>query len=468
MNILKDVRGGTAILWATALLPLLVCAGAALDFSRNRAMSVEIQAATDHTALAVARFALNNEDASDADIDQFAQRHFDTNDIEMSGYTIGNIQVQRSGDRFDLTVEGVGPTTMLGVAGITELPVFAEAAAEVSPNQSPLEIALVLDTSASMQGSKITTLRSSASDMINELVEEDGNVQMGIVPFNLAVNIGESNRGASWLDVNDERTVDENICVTDADASIAAGCSFNSCGGRNAETGNCFGTWSCPSGVSRVTNCSSEPRTYSWEGCVRSRTPPYNVDDGGFGANPVLSWSLIDNDNCPNGNRIRPLSDDPSELVNAINQLDATWPTYIPAGLTWGRRVLSQAEPFTESVFDGDSDTTMAGGRSAQAIVLMSDGANTGSLQSSGTHWGGDVSATNQLTSDLCEAIKDDGTEMFVVAFEVTDAPTIDLLEDCASSEGHFYEANSELQLSASFAGIAGEFSRRRELALVR
>ncbi|MEM8634289.1 MAG: pilus assembly protein TadG-related protein [Pseudomonadota bacterium] len=468
MSILNDVRGGTAILWAIALLPLLVCAGAAVDFSKNRAIAAEIQAATDHTALAVARFALESEDPSNADINSFAQIYFNANNIELQGYSIGNVQVQRSGDRFDVTVQGTGPTTMLGIAGISELPVTAAAAAQVSPNQSPMEIALVLDTSASMQGSKIATLRSAASDMITELVVVDGNVQMAVVPFNLAVNVGENNRSEAWLDIDDERTVDENVCTTDNDASQAAGCTRNSCGSRNAETGNCNSTWSCPSGVSLVRNCSTQPRDYTWEGCVRSRTPPYNSDDDGYGANPVLSWSLQNNSSCPNDNRIRPLSDNPVTLSNAINQLDATWSTYIPAGLTWGRRVLSRAEPFAESFFDGASSTTMAGGRSAQAIVLMSDGANTGSLQPDGKHWGGDISAANQLTADLCSDIKNDGTEMFVVAFEVTDAATIDLLEDCASSEDHFYEANSELQLSASFEGIAGEFARRRELALVR
>ncbi|MEO0881208.1 MAG: VWA domain-containing protein [Pseudomonadota bacterium] len=468
MGILQDVRGGTAILWATALLPILVCAGAAVDFSKNRAMAGEIQAAVDHTALAVARFALDNADASDAELNQFAQTHFDTNKIELTGYHVGSVNVRRSGDRFDVSVDGVGPTTMLAAAGINELPISAQAAAAVSPNQSPLEIALVLDASASMQGSKITTLQSAASEMIETLVEEGGNVRMAIVPFNLAVNVGESNRGASWLDVNDERTVDEEVCPVDNAASSAAGCTQIACGGRNDETGNCFTTWSCPSGVDLVRTCSTQPSDYTWEGCVRSRVSPYNVDDGGYGANPVLSWSLKSNNICPNSNRIRPLSDDPDALTSAIDEMNATWSTYIPAGLTWGRRVLSSAEPFAESAFDESADTSIGDGRSAQSIVLMSDGANTGSLDGNQTHWGGDFPAANQLTADLCDAIKEDGTEMFVVAFEVTDAATLDLLEDCASGDDHFYTAGSEIQLSASFEGIAGEFSRRRELALVQ
>lgn len=468
MSIWTDTRGGTAIIWAVSVLPLLVCAGAAMDFSQNRAQSAEVQAAIDHTALAVARFALDNEDVSDADLDAFAQRYFESNSLEISGYTIGSVDVNRADNRFDVEVGGHGPTSLLALAGINQLPISAAAAAELSPEQSPLEIALVLDSSDSMSGSRMDTLQSAATNMINTLVVEDGHVKMAIVPFNLGVNVGEGMRGASWLDINDERSESVNSCSTDADASRAAGCSQNSCGGRNSETGNCYSTWSCPSGVNLVQTCSPRTAEYVWEGCVRSRSAPLNAADSSFGSDPVPSWSLENTSICPNSNRVRPLTDEPGVLIDAVDGMRATWRTYIPAGLTWGRRVLSQAEPFTESQFADADDIDMGNGRSAKSIVLMSDGANTGSLNSDLTHWGSDIGAANTLTASLCEDIKTAGIELFVVAFEVTDPDTRDLLEECASLDVNYFEANSELQLSASFAEIAQEFSRRRDLALVQ
>jgi Flp pilus assembly protein TadG len=155
-------------------------------------------------------------------------------------------------------------------------------------------------------------------------------------------------------------------------------------------------------------------------------------------------------------------------------------------GLAWGWRVLSPTAPFTEGAAYGPGVR--------KVIVLMSDGENTnvgtdavmdGDFSAYNylgfwrTHSSGNlltqllfgllhgvlpsqyrrditdsndyVDYVNDRQAELCENIKDAGIGIYVVRFRNGDA---DVMEDCASDESHYFEANSAAELSEAFDAI--------------
>jgi len=86
----------------------------------------------------------------------------------------------------------------------------------------PVDMVLVLDTTASMAGTKIETLKRAAKDLISS-IPDDADVKMGVVPFSSYVNVGLENRNEPWMFVDEDRqeTIDTarnvqisgNICL---------------------------------------------------------------------------------------------------------------------------------------------------------------------------------------------------------------------------------------------------------------
>jgi SRSO17 transposase len=92
-------------------------------------------------------------------------------------------------------------------------------------------------------------------------------------------------------------------------------------------------------------------------------------------------------------------------------------------------------------------------------MILMTDGDNTRS-QVDANHEGGDAAAANTTMSQLCTNIKNEKIELYTIAFTVTSAPSKTLLQSCATSSAHFYDATDSAALQTAFSRIAGSLQR--------
>ena len=153
------------------------------------------------------------------------------------------------------------------------------------------------------------------------------------------------------------------------------------------------------------------------------------------------------------------LSDNKTSLHSAVNAMRANRATYIPAGLAWGWRVLSKEGPFTEA----RSYTEMKKKDGQKVIVLMSDGDNTVRARYP-THQdiGGVSNDANRLTGILCRNIKNKDIVIYTIAFEVSNATARNLLQNCATSPGHYFDARNSAQLAKAFEDIANQLSQLR------
>jgi len=183
----------------------------------------------------------------------------------------------------------------------------------------------------------------------------------------------------------------------------------------------------------------------AFKGCVGSRDYPYNTTDDDYSLYKIPG---LNGAPCPDA--LTPLSTDEVALASKIDALDANGWTYIPAGLTPAWQLLSPEPPFSE----GMSYAEIAAAGGVKAIVLMTDGENTRAPDYP-THNSASEVLANELTAELCVNIKKDEITIYTVAFDVSDPDVKSILEDCATSPSHYFDAADADELASAFASIA-------------
>ena len=109
-------------------------------------------------------------------------------------------------------------------------------------------------------------------------------------------------------------------------------------------------------------------------------------------------------------------------------------------------------------------------------MILMSDGHNIKAQstrlpserarpEADAFHEEPDGERGDQFTAELCRNIKADGIRVFVIAYRVTGAETVNThntLRNCATNNDDFYDAQDGVQLDAAFQNIGNSFSSVR------
>ncbi len=445
-SFLKSKSGNVALTFALSIVGLLLAVGVAVDMVRANNARTMLQAAADAAVLAGGASSKTTE----AEVKAIAGSYIAGNG---AGATITKLTVtemtQNASGEFRVALEGSVPTSFLAIAGISEVNVGV--VSEVKRGTGgPLELALVLDTTGSMAGSKLDTLKTAAKSLASSVLAGGPNTKVGIVPFANYVNVGVSHRGESWLDVPADYTDPPTCYDTYPNATgcttttytcyndgVPATCSSQSCTDNGAPVQVCYGAY-----------------LNTWNGCVGSRNDPLNarIDTistpyPGF-LNTSCAPALTD------------LTGVKSDVDAAIDSLSAYGDTFIPGGLVWGWNLLDPAVPFTNSA--DFADVTAKGGK--KAMVLMTDGANTLYEWSNGVHWScvPDCHDTDLLTSKLCENVKASGIILYTVLFDVTDPKIETVLRDCATDPGKSFVAADAAALLVAFKNIGASLTQLR------
>ncbi len=459
-DVLRDRSGSTSLLWALMVLPLLVVIGAAIDFNARETGARQMQSATDAAAIAAVRFAMTqSEDPADVSLaaKQFFRENLPPNWPRDSLHPTVSFSAN---DFVTVNAEYHVPTTILGIAGISSLKVSAESTAVYSaPKQ--IEVAMVLDNSYSMVGSRIADLRAAANAFVDDVIKPGSDqVKVAVVPFNNFVNVGVGNRYASWIDVPPDYSATSTYCPIDHDASVASGCT--------AQTSTCYydgvasacEEWTCPAGQSPISTCTTSTLDFTFYGCVKARAAPLDVEDKSYFSNRIpgrLEWT---SGGCPTP--LLPLTSNKTQIKSGLTAMFAESDTMIYEGLVWGYRALSSGAPFTE----GAEEVAFAAAGGRKVIILMSDGENSRSADGYlGDHWGTNVDLSNARTTAACTEIRNAGIDVYVVAVGVTDATTLDLLRDCAGAPDQFFDISDSSNLTGVFSGISSDL---RDIALAR
>jgi len=464
VRLLADARGQVAITFGLTLIPILLAIGCGVDVSRALVVKMRLGEALDAAGLAVAGTA----GLTDAQMTEMAQKYFYANYPGDELGTVTSLSVAKVGDgggAIKVTGTAKVSTAFMQLAGIGYVNIATEA--EVLREAQSLDAVLVLDTTASMGGNKLATLKTAATDMVKKLLVSPS-VKIGIVPFARYVHIGMQNRNISGVSVPADSTtcttVNSNVTTCTGSEQYQSTCTKQ----VNPRASTCmvdgspqpctvYDTISYPCTKTRGTNCTTKtvPKQQctqqKWNGCVGSRKPPLNASDESF------STKLPGLMNISCGRPLVQLTNQQATLLASIASFVASENTYVPAGLSVGWHVLTPRIPFVEAT-PANADPAPR-----RALVLMTDGTNTVSLTSTGPlHNGSSRSAADTLTKQLCANIKADGIEVYTVAFEITDVATKDMIRQCASSPANYFDASDPTKLLSAFEEIAMALSNLR------
>jgi Flp pilus assembly protein TadG len=496
----KDGRGSITPAFAVMMLPLTMLAGFSIDLARAHEGRAKLQDAVDAAALALAHQPPGTPMTT---LTQQAQTwiNADLHDTDVAQPV--SVNVTQSNGQLLLAANTTEPAMVSGLVGLSQFNLAANSTVKWGLNH--VEVALVLDNTGSMAGTKISTLTSAAQTLVSTLLGQAGAdpnaVKISIVPFSMTVNVyGTTTIGAGYVP-----------------PSGVTGVMPTAYGPDLFTTAN----------TNRFT--LFKQMNQKWNGCVESRPYPYDVQDTspsattpasmfvpffapdepdtptntGFmnnylsdalGGSPTWQqrqgnvakytgavksgsnsngYTYGPNAGCSLAQMVR-LTNSSTVLNGVLNKMQAIGDTNLAVGLQWGWLTLSPNAPFADGVAYNTPNTT-------KIVVFLTDGYNTDTSNSNsdasyyaseGYIWqnrlgitsGSDAqrsAAMDTRTAAICNNIKADKIAVYTVRIDVSGvSPSV--LQNCASTPAQFYDVPNVANLPAAFTAIAGQIGKLR------
>lgn len=449
-----DKRGSISVYSGVVLTALTAFAGtSAIDLVRHANIETKLQSAVETGVLAAA--SLDNARPTSETIDDYIKANFVNEDVR-DAINVSILQNDRSLNARTIQVAAQYdmPTSFMQIFGVSELK--AKANAQAIQSRTNVEIALVLDISSSMNGNRLTNLKTAATEFIDS-VSDDGNsaeVSINLIPYGGAVNIGPE-----LLEKYATTKTSSNLDPSETQYDIGNG--VQDAGFRFSNGGNCL-----------------ELEDDDFKGDL---TP-----EKSRGQIPLLYRYVIGNAWCP---------DEKSEVIfnsnnfqaikNRINEFSLSDGTGTDHGIAWGLNALSPAWrgklggnfPSRPADYDDPSTLKVAiimtdGGITAQTrqedpsvvdITNNGDRNNRQNIYSRGnsTHAIGRGTASSYFT-EACEAFRENNVAVFTIGFQLNEnSDAAILLKSCASVASNHLAVES-LNIGAAFQAIRSSLSTLR------
>lgn len=432
--------GAVIILWALAAVPVVVGVGAAVDLSRAYMAKSRLAFALDAAGLAAGAAG-----ETETEMQAIAEQFFSANYPPTLPGTPSTPVLTVDGGVIKVSGTVTLDATLLKLIGQEDFTVAASA--EVL--RKGLEVALILDNTGSMKGSKLNSLRQASQDLVDilfQVPELQSNLSVGIVPYSATVNLGAAALGI----------------------------------------------------VSGVAPEEFDPSDdEKWDGCVLARTYPFDVRDDPSGGGQQWfkyfwesaadnDWPVADtnpalcNDStgpnvaCPTP--ITALTNDKTVLDGAIGSMEA-WcrgGTFSNVGMAWGWRVLSPEAPYSQALpYDTPGFDKVA--------ILMTDGVN-GYFKKPGSPFTSDYAAYERLSegnlgttnksaaktelnnrlTEVCTNMKAAGIIIYTITFSLNNEGTKTIYRNCATDPSKYFDSGNGAALQQAFQDIAEELINLR------
>ena len=415
-SFIADRTANVALGFAIVVTPLVAGVGGALDYTRTYTIGAEIQGALDTGVLAAASLSQTRdpEEVVRAYIEAAIAEHEGV--IENLVVTVTpNVALNARDVRAQALV--TVPTVLLGVAGIDRLRMTREA--EATEQVRNLEIALVLDVSGSMSGSKIAALRDAATEFVQVVMagQVSDMTSVSIIPYNGGVRLPDYVNNQLITGSNPNRT-------------------------------------GCPE--------------YGHDHPVTLDPPANSLD--------WLVWRGNDQVGsrssafCPESDEAAVfLRNNQTDLTDLIATLDAGGNTGLDVATAWGARALDPVwrgrlgGDFPDRPVDYDDPSTI------KALVVMTDGAATAQIRNA---WDDDEdewdnynlypSSTSRANmAQACDEAEARGVDVYTIAFQLSGSTNRDLMRNCASHPDNYFEVEN-MDIAVAFSAIAADLNTLR------
>lgn len=421
-----DKSGHVAVIAALAIIPILTVAGFAIDFQLVSTKKVQVQYAMDAAVIAGARSMQDG--ATQQDIQETIQDYIAALAlIEGASMTCNTVDVTFSEGNQDITASVLctQPTTLSAVVGKETLDFRVNSTSTYGIGK--LDVAFIFDSSGSMSGSRLASLKSASALAVQELLPDGSeDIRIAMAAYNDMVNAG-----AYFEDV---------VESTEIYSYTSYWYSWNN------DTGDCW--YNSAYAHDRPWECDEDVYEEVDHTCVYEREgdEAFTVAAPGDDA-----WLEVAVDDCPPSEPL-PLTDDKDVLLDYIDDLTADGGTAGHQGVAWGGYLLA---PEWSDIWPAESEPLAYDEPdSAKAIILMTDGAfNRQNAPGQGN--------SVQQAEDLCDEIKETGIVIYSVAFQAPSSAEA-VLEYCASGPEFFFDPASGQELEDDYRAIATSISDLR------
>ncbi len=436
----KDQSGTIMQMAAFTVVPMLLCAGAAIDTVRVSYTHQKFAASLDAAALAAAAA---DQSVSTANLKILARKYIDNNFADPDQISITAFDLVNTTEKVVVTGTARVKTALMMpimLAGVDYVDV--KLSSEVVKNGSHVEVALVLDNTGSM-GPNMTALKSAAKKFIDKVVspvQTPYYSKVAIIPYSMGVNLGTRANAARGTPTAGTNTVPGWASYT-----------F-----KNSD--------------------SNANRTHNISTCVSERTGTQAYTDASVTLFPVGRAYPPSGNPCITA-QVLPLTSNIANLKTSIDSMSAGGSTAGQVGIAWGWYTLSP----NFGLWAGESvPASYTAPKTRKVMVLMTDAEyNSGycnGVISGVPHYNGSGSAVDHIncaptngtayvqSKALCLAMKQSGVEIYTIEFElITTIPArVALMNDCATDSSHRITASNAAELTAAFEKIAGSLTSMR------
>lgn len=424
-RLLDNSQGNFAITGALVASLLLLATGMAVDYSRVNNYKSKLQDSADAAALATAI------EYRQTNLKQFSSARktgkdtFKNSTENLEKIKIRTIQVKNDKVNNEVTVTSSArlDPLFMQIFGYPRLDLSVTSTANIGSTRGA-EIAFVVDGTNSMGfDNRWDTTMSSLEKVLTDLKHHTGssNFFVSLVPFHDRVNVGTSIKRLSWFKGTIPATPAPNNWI--------------GCAHPREETIGAF-NWALdddkPTGASRFEYSTKH-------------------DDSGVGQQ---WWGA----SC--GNEITGPTNNISEIITAAKAMTNQGSGRIDVGLAWGWRILS---PKWRNKWGQSDYPALNTEQRKKYLVFVSDGnSRTYGYEMDAAippSWPGNMGSPTGFAhfEDLCERIKDDGIEIYILQIEGN--PKADKsFETCASSPKHHNKITDVEDVQIAFNNILRDF----------
>ncbi|MBO6918777.1 MAG: pilus assembly protein [Rhizobiaceae bacterium] len=183
--------GNFAMMTALAILPFIAMLGGAVDVSRAVHARAVLQKATEAAALSAA--SLTNDDDIQTIVEDYVAANLPEGDIwDTLQISILTSDVEHAAREIAIQTSVNVDSTFLHMAGVNDMVITTQSTA--LQKATKLEIAMVLDISSSMRGTKLVNLKAAATDFVDEVKQNNDHgvdvVSFNLIPYGGTVNVG--------------------------------------------------------------------------------------------------------------------------------------------------------------------------------------------------------------------------------------------------------------------------------------
>ncbi len=439
----RSEKGSVLPLVGIGFFVIMGVMGMAIDIGRGQLVESKLLNSIDAAGLAAG--AKLNTSTVQAEVEKFVYANYPDGYVDSVVSSI-TTAVTNDGKTITVSATAVMQTAFMQLFGIDEMTI--DATSEITRAIGGLELALVLDNTGSMSGSKLVDLKVAANDLLDIVFGSNSvgdDLFVGVVPFSQSVNIGTSRAG--WID-------SAQMNALDWGTTSWGGCVMARTGGVDRDT-----TDDPPTTELFAPYYWPDDRNNDWISRGRYR----------------ISRSRSPNKSC--SAELTPMTNVKATVSAAIDDMTAEGYTHVNFGTVWGWRMLS---PNWRSLWGGSMDTNELPldyntPNMNKAAVIMTDGANTFASSIRGaygyrsegrlngqTAQGGTVRELNSRLLEVCTNMKNAGITVYTVAFGSPGNTIETMMQQCASQPDFYFDTPTGAELSLAFKMIGDSLANLR------